>query len=233
MKSDGRGPPPAAEFALRRDLTRPLRGGYNPECGDASAPVRPHPKGGETLNVSPSVRRILTVAVGAALLTVCSWISIPLTIPFTLQTFAVCLISALFGAPSALLSLLVYVLLGLAGIPVFAGFRGGAGVLLGATGGYILGFFFTALIVGLTASARKHGLPSLIVSMAAGVLVCYAFGTAWFMTVYARNTGPVCLGTALGWCVFPYLIPDAVKILLAAWLARRLYPVLARKRNGA
>lgn len=185
------------------------------------------------MNVSPSVRRILTVAVGAALLTVCSWISIPLTIPFTLQTFAVCLISALFGAPSALLSLLVYVLLGLAGIPVFAGFRGGAGVLLGATGGYILGFFFTALIVGLTASARKHGLPSLIVSMAAGVLVCYAFGTAWFMTVYARNTGPVCLGTALGWCVFPYLIPDAVKILLAAWLARRLYPVLARKRNGA
>ena len=164
------------------------------------------------MNISPSVRRILTVAVGAALLTVCSWISIPLTIPFTLQTFAVCLIAALFGAPSSLLSLLVYVLLGAAGIPVFAGFRGGAGVLLGATGGYILGFFFTALIVGLTASARKRGFPSLIVSMAAGVLVCYAFGTAWFIFVYSRRVAAIGLMQALGMCVFPFIIPDAVKI---------------------
>ena len=204
---------------------------YNPETEAGSCPPESLRKGGDPVN--SSLRRILTVAVGAALITVCSWISIPLTIPFTLQTFAVCLISALFGAPSGLLSLLVYVLLGLAGLPVFSGFRGGAGVLLGATGGYILGFFFTALIVGLAASARKRSVPALILSMAAGILVCYAFGTAWFMTVYARNTGPVGLRAALGWCVFPYLIPDAVKILLAVWLTRRLHPVLSKKKSGA
>ena len=185
------------------------------------------------MRASASVRRILTVAVSAALLTVCSWISVPLTVPFTLQTFAVCLISALFGAPCGLLSLLVYVLLGLAGLPVFSGFRGGAGVLLGATGGYIAGFFLTSLIVGLTAAARKRSVPSLLISMAAGVLVCYAFGTAWFMAVYARTTGPVGLLTALGWCVFPYLIPDAAKILLAVWLTRRLHPVLSRRQAGS
>ena len=182
---------------------------------------------------SASLRRILTVAVSAALLTVCSWISVPLTVPFTLQTFAVCLISALFGAGTGLLSLLVYVILGTAGLPVFSGFRSGAGVLLGVTGGYIIGFFFTALIVGLTAAVRKRGIPSLVVSMAGGILVCYAFGTAWFMIVYARSTGPIGLATALGWCVLPYLLPDAVKILLAVWLTRRLYPVLTRKRSGS
>ena len=181
---------------------------------------------------SSSIRRIVTVAAGAALLSVCSWISVPTTVPFTLQTFAVCLISALFGAGTGLISLLVYVLLGLAGLPVYSGFRGGAGVLLGATGGYIIGFFFTALIVGVAASARKRSIPALILSMAAGILVCYAFGTAWFMTVYARNTGPVGLTTALGWCVFPYLIPDSAKILLAVWLTRRLHPMLSKKKNG-
>lgn len=185
------------------------------------------------MNASTSIRRIVTVAAGAALITVCSWISIPMTVPFTLQTFAVCLIAALFGTGTGMLSLLVYVLLGLAGLPVFSGFRGGAGTLLGPTGGYIIGFFFTALIVGTVASARKRSFPSLVLSMAAGVLVCYAFGTAWFMTVYARTTGPIGLSTALGWCVFPYLIPDAAKILLAAWLTRRLYPVVARKRTGS
>jgi biotin transport system substrate-specific component len=73
----------------------------------------------------------------------------------------------------------------------------------------------------------------LIVSMVLGILVCYAFGTAWFMVVYARKTGPIGLGTALGWCVFPYLLPDAVKIALASVLTLRLYPLLQREVKAA
>ena len=173
-----------------------------------------------------SARDLSFAAVGIALIAVCSWISVPMTIPFTLQTFAVCLISALFSCRLSLWTVAGYILLGAVGVPVFSGFRGGPGALLGATGGYILGFFFTALVVSL--SVRKFGLklPVLLLSMALGILLCYTFGTAWFMVVYARGTGPVSLGTALAWCVLPYLLPDAVKVMLAALLAKRLHPVV-------
>ena len=170
-------------------------------------------------------------ALGIALMTVCSWLSIPLTVPFTLQTFAVCLVSALLGTQIGLLSVGSYILLGLLGAPVFSGFRGGFAILLGATGGYIIGFLFTVLIVGPATEHFGRKLPVLMISMAAGILVCYAFGTVWFMTVYAKNSGTVGVMTALGWCVFPYLLPDAVKIALAALLTLRLYPILQRKKG--
>ena len=170
-------------------------------------------------------------ALGIALMTVCSWLSIPLTVPFTLQTFAVCLVSALLGTQIGLLSVGSYILLGLLGAPVFSGFRGGFAVLLGATGGYIIGFLFTVLIVSPATEHFGRKLPVLLISMAAGILVCYAFGTVWFMTVYAKNSGTVGVMTALGWCVFPYLLPDAVKIALAALLTLRLYPILQRKKG--
>jgi len=177
-----------------------------------------------------SAKRLITIAIGAALVAVCSWISIPFTIPFTLQTFAVCLIAALLGTVDGLLSLCIYLALGIVGIPVFSGFRGGIAVLLGTTGGYIIGFFFTMLIVGLSVRHFGRKFPVLIISMAIGILVCYAFGTAWFMILYTQKTGPIGLVTALGWCVFPYLLPDAAKIILAAFLVNRIYPVLAKQQ---
>jgi biotin transport system substrate-specific component len=62
----------------------------------------------------------------------------------------------------------------------------------------------------------------LAVSMVVGLIVCYAFGTAWFMAVYTRSTGEIGLMAALGWCVFPYIIPDLIKIAVALLLCRRL-----------
>ena len=176
-----------------------------------------------------SVREITLIAIAIALITVCSWISVPLTIPVTLQTFAVCLVTALLGLKMGLWSLTGYILLGTVGIPVFSGFRGGIGVLLGVTGGYIVGFFFTALTVGLSVKRFGRSLPVLLLSMAFGVLLCYAFGTAWFMVVYARGGNAVTLGGALGMCVVPYLIPDGIKIVLAAVLVRRLWPALSKE----
>ena len=171
------------------------------------------------MNRSFTTRDIATVAMGVALIGVCSWVSIPMTIPFTMQTFAVCLVTALFGLRRGMWTVLCYILLGAAGVPVFSGFKGGIGALLGTTGGYI--------------ETLGRRLPVLIGSMVVGVLVCYAFGTAWFMFVYARNTGPIGLGTALGWCVLPYLLPDAVKIALASILTGRLYPLLNREATAA
>ena len=175
-----------------------------------------------------SVREITLIAIAIALITVCSWISVPLTIPVTLQTFAVCLVTALLGLKMGLWSLTGYILLGAVGIPVFSGFRGGIGVLLGVTGGYIVGFFFTALTVGLTVKRFGRSLPVLLLSMAFGVLLCYAFGTAWFMVVYARGGNAVTLGGALSMCVLPYLIPDGIKIVLASALVKRLWPVASK-----
>lgn len=161
------------------------------------------------------------IGLSAAIIAVCSWISIPLTVPITLQTMGVVLISGLFGAKRGTLSTLLYILIGAIGVPVFSGFKSGFGVLLGSTGGYIIGFIFTALIVGIV-SDKTNKLWALILSMVVGILVCYAFGTAWFAVVYAKTNEPASLATILGWCVIPFFIPDAIKIALAAVLTNRL-----------
>jgi len=162
------------------------------------------------------------IGVSAALITICSWISIPLTVPITLQTMAVCLVAGLLGMKRGTIATIIYILIGAIGVPVFSEFTGGAGIILGSTGGYIIGFIFTALIVGFASDKFKGKLLALIIAMVIGILVCYAFGTAWFAVVYARDNEPASLGAILGWCVLPFLIPDAVKIALAAILTNRL-----------
>lgn len=161
-------------------------------------------------------------ALFAALIAVCAWISIPATVPFTLQTFAIFAALGLLGGKRGTVAVAVYLLLGAIGVPVFAGFQGGIGALLGTTGGYLLGFLLTALIVwGMEARfGSKTGV--FLLSAVLGMLVCYAFGTAWYLVVYARTKGAISLATALGWCVVPFLIPDAVKIALAVLLRGRL-----------
>ncbi len=178
-----------------------------------------------------TTKDIAYAAMGVALITVCSWISIPATVPFTLQTFAVCLVTALFGLRLGLWTVACYILLGLVGAPVFSGFKGGFGALLGTTGGYIVGFLFTALVVGLAVDRLGRKVPVLILSMVAGILLCYTFGTAWFVIVYTKSKEAITVGTALAWCVIPYLIPDAVKIVLATFLTGRLIPLLGRDRK--
>ena len=162
------------------------------------------------------------IALFAVMIAVCSWISIPATVPFTLQTFGVFLAVGVLGGKRGTLAVLVYLLLGMVGLPVFAGFSGGMGCLLGSTGGYIVGFLFSALV--MWAMERLLGKKPwvLALSMVLGLIVCYAFGTVWFMQVYAKTTGAIGLWTALGWCVFPYILPDLVKIVLAMVLCKRL-----------
>lgn len=165
---------------------------------------------------------LVYIGISAALIAVCSWITIPMAVPITLQTMGVCLVAGLFGLKRGTLSILVYILLGAIGLPVFSNFGGGLGALLGSTGGYIIGFIFTAIIVGFASDKFKGKLLALIISMVIGIIVCYAFGTAWFAVVYAKSNEPASLATILGWCVIPFLIPDAVKIALAAVLTNRL-----------
>ena len=86
------------------------------------------------------------MAVCAALIAICAWITVPAAVPFTLQTFAIFFVLSLLGGKRGTIAILVYILLGAVGLPVFSGFNGGLGALLGTTGGYIFGFLFIGLI---------------------------------------------------------------------------------------
>lgn len=165
---------------------------------------------------------IVYIGIFAAIIAVCSWIQIPLTVPVTLQTFAVCCAAGILGLRNGVLTVLVYILLGLIGIPVFSNFGAGPGVLFGLTGGYIIGFIFTALIVG--GAVRFFGSKTFVfaASMLLGIAVCYLFGTVWFVIWSASNSSPVTFAAALSTCVLPFIVPDLVKIALATFICRRL-----------
>ena len=165
-------------------------------------------------------------AICAAIIAVSGWITIPFSvIPITLQSLAVCTAAGLLGWKWGLVALSVYVLLGAVGLPVFSGFGGGLGVLFGASGGYIWGFFATVIIVGIVSSKNKSAV-TLVLSMAVGMIMCYAVGTAWFVFEYSAETGIV---SAVLTCVVPFIIPDALKIFAAVLIVTRLRPYLLKK----
>ncbi|MGN0599992.1 MAG: biotin transporter BioY [Oscillospiraceae bacterium] len=178
--------------------------------------------GTESTKSRITTKELVFTALMAVIIAVCSWISIPTTVPFTLQTFGVFMAVGLLGGKKGSLAILVYILLGAVGVPVFAGFSGGIGILFGTTGGYIVGFLLSGLVYWAITAAFGEKLPIMITAMVLGLIVCYAFGTAWFMIVYAKNVEAIGLATALGWCVFPFIIPDCIKIALAIVLTKQL-----------
>lgn len=165
---------------------------------------------------------LVYIALFAVLIAICAWISVPTTVPFTLQTFGVFLTVGLLGGKRGSMAVLVYILLGAAGIPVFSGFTGGVGRLLGNTGGYIVGFLASALVMWALEKVMGRKTWALAVQMVLGLIACYAIGTVWFMVIYSGTSGTVGLMTVLGWCVIPFVIPDLIKIALALILTKRL-----------
>lgn len=115
------------------------------------------------------------------------------------------------------MSVIVYILLGMVGLPIFTGFKSGVAAITGPTGGYIVGFVLTALITGALVQKFGHKFWQLILFMVIGLTVCYAFGTVWFIIAYKAT-----LKAALATCVVPFLLPECGKILLAALLTNRL-----------
>ncbi len=175
-----------------------------------------------------SVLDITTIALCAALIALCSQIAIPTVVPFTMQTFGVFCTLGLLGGKRGTIAIALYLCMGAIGLPVFSGFSGGIGHLLGQTGGYLTGFLFSALLYWLITASSDNSYWRQILAMAAGLLVCYIFGTLQFAILYTRNTGAVGLTTILGWCVFPFIIPDVLKIGLALAVRRVLHPFLKR-----
>ena len=166
-----------------------------------------------------SIRSMIFVSLMAVVIALCSWLSVPSVVPFTMQTFAVFSALLLLGGKRGFLAVGLYILLGAFGLPVFSGFRGGLGALLGPTGGYILGFLLTALLYWIL-EGRLHSLIPLIL----GLLLCYLFGTLWFVKVYTAGGDSITFGGALMLCVVPFLIPEVIKQVLAFTLSARLRP---------
>ena len=190
------------------------------------------------MNKKLTTKDLAYIALCAVLLAVCSWISVPFAVPFTLQTFGVFCTLLILGGKRGTVAIVVFILMAAVGLPVLSGFRGGVGALLGTTGGYILGFVLTGLIYWAGTSLASKGpghsrtvpvvqkctrrtVPK-VLCLIVGLIVCYAFGTAWFMSVYAKGSGPIGLGTALSWCVLPFIIPDIIKLALAVFVSSRM-----------
>ncbi len=162
--------------------------------------------------------KIYSLALSAlftAIIIICSLITIPAPVPFTMQTFAVFAATAFLGAKGALASVGVYILLGAVGLPVFHGMQGGIGTILGPTGGYIIGFLFIPLVYGLLSAlfSKQKWLCMLL-----GLLVCYIFGSIWYMLYANMNS----FWTVLAVTVLPFILPDILKLTIAIQLVKML-----------
>lgn len=166
---------------------------------------------------------IVLISFTAALLAVCSWITVPAgAVPFTMQTFGVFVAALLLGEIKGTVSVIVYILLGAVGLPVFSSFQSGVGVILGATGGYLLGFVFITLIGGFFSRKFSDNTVLTFLGLTLGLIVCYVAGTAWFMIVYLDSAQSVSVLSVLASCVFPYILPDIVKMALAVAVAKKV-----------
>lgn len=181
------------------------------------------------------VTNITSVAMGCALLTLGGWLSVPTVIPFTLQSFVYFLLLLLLGAGRGALTVGVWIAIGACGVPVFSGLRGGVGVLLGPTGGYIFGFLVGALLCWLVGRGRPWRAATAALLLSLSMLAVYAVGVGWYAFRYGSVEAPSQLLALLLTTVVPYLLPDAIKLALAVHLAwrmpSRMTPCLLRRAS--
>ncbi|MDO4730720.1 MAG: biotin transporter BioY [Clostridia bacterium] len=176
--------------------------------------------------MSTKTKSIVQISMVVCIICICAWITIPFVLPFTMQSFAVFFSIGLLGGKKGFISISVYLLLGMIGLPVFSGFTGGLGILLGPTGGFLVGFLFCSLIYCLIEPLNnKLNFSKTIIevcSFALCMMIYYLFGILGF-ALYSNLTD---LLSILSVCFFPYVIPDIFKILLAITLCKRIKPYL-------
>lgn len=171
--------------------------------------------------------RIVLIALFASLIAVGAWISIPITVPFTLQTLVIFILIITLGFRDSLICIALYIILGLIGVPVFSGFKSGVAAILGPTGGYIIGFLFMPLVYFLSDKCFSKVISKKYIVQFIGLvlstLVCYIFGTIWFLVVY---TNEITLWKTLLMCVIPFIIPDIIKMIIAIFVSSKLNKII-------
>ena len=170
------------------------------------------------------VKPLILCSFFAALTGVCSIVSIPLPfspVPVNLALLSVYLAGGLLGPKNGAISQFVYILLGAAGLPVFHNLTGGLSILAGPTGGFLAGYIAAAFLVGFFYFKKMD--KGLIIGLVGGLSACYALGVLWFMLISGAG-----LKSALLLCIIPFLPGDALKIIAAIFLIRKLRPFISR-----
>lgn len=166
-------------------------------------------------------RDLAHIALAIAVNAVCAFITIPATVPFTLQVFGVFFTLEYLGGKRGAIAVWLYLLMGAIGLPVFSGFRGGFSVLLSATGGFIMAFAAVALLYFVFSFFRAPRWSHYFLA-AISLALIYFGGSAWFVYMMGGT-----LVHALMVCVVPFILPDLIKIVLAFLLSARLGKVKA------
>jgi biotin transport system substrate-specific component len=161
---------------------------------------------------------LVKTALMAALMASTGFFAIPVgPVPITLQTFFSLLAGVVLGPLYGAVSMILYVILGVLGLPVFSKGQSGIGVVLGPTGGFIVGFIFAAWLIGILTSKNKNDYPKILIAMLGGVIVIYLFGLLQFVLVTKTPFSQAILAV-----VIPFIPIDAVKAVFAAVVGKRL-----------
>lgn len=174
------------------------------------------------ISQTDTLRPMVYTSLFVALITVGAFITIPIgPVPIVLQNMFVLLAGLILGPARGTACVAVYLLVGLAGLPVFAGGTSGIGKLLGPTGGYLLGYLPAVLVTGVLSKTLGKKPAGDILAMAAGSVVVYAAGVPWLKIAFSMSWGK-----AVSAGMLPFLLGDAVKIAAAAVIAKKIRPLV-------
>ncbi len=171
------------------------------------------------------LKNAILISLFTAIVAVCSLITIPAPVPFTLQTLGIFCALAVLGGKNGTITIVLYTVLGIVGVPVFSGFSAGPGHLLGATGGYIIGFILCALVYWLVTKLCNNSPKATISGLSLGLLTCYITGTLWYAFVYLGEISVKSLFSAIIVCIVPFLIPDIIKLIVAVLISKKLQSI--------
>ena len=173
--------------------------------------------------MSKKITDMVYIAIGTALLVVCSWMALPSAIPITMQTFAIFTVLGMLGGRNGNAAILIYVILGAMGLPVFSHFKGGLAIIFNdPAGGYIIGFIVMALVYWFAEIMFGKSLTVRIISMVIGLAVCYIIGTLWYVRLNLHVHVSVGFVSALTMCVTPFVIPDLAKLALSVLVVQKM-----------
>jgi biotin transport system substrate-specific component len=170
-------------------------------------------------NASELTKAVLS-CLFAALISIGAYIALPLPgtpVPIVLQNLFIIVAAAVLGPGWGFLSVVIYLMFGLVGMPVFSGGAGGIAKFIGPTGGYLVGYLPASFVIGLIASRRKRRFLAVILAGLAGMTIVYCFGISWI-----KLSLGVPWGKALATGLLPFLPGDLAKIILAAFLVPRV-----------
>ncbi|MEG6565567.1 biotin transporter BioY [Thermoanaerobacterium saccharolyticum] len=179
-------------------------------------------------SLSLPLKKLTLASMFASITVVLSFISIPLPfspVPITGQTLALMLSGSLLEPTTAFLSMIIYLALGAIGIPVFAGFHGGIGILFGPTGGYLFAMPIASFVTSIILKSGKISFLKLIISnVIGGIVIVYILGILQLSVVAQLSLKKAILLGAL-----PYIPGDFIKVLLSSYLALKLMPILKKR----